>query len=117
MNTPMGFIGAMFEPCETKSQAFMTAFFMLIVAAGAVAVGYACYLYGEGMRLTLLEEQAGEFDIGDRNRGGVYQYMFVGYAAASVVGLFALLMVACAVIAPIRTCFPNARIKREDVLR
>lgn len=117
MNTPLGFIGAMFEPCESKGQALLTAFFMLVLAGGALAIGYALFQYGEGMRITLLEEQAGEYSIGRKNRGGIYQYLFFGYAGAAVVWLFGLLMLACAMIAPIRTFFPHSRKRREEVLR
>ena len=117
MNTPRGFIGAMLEPCESKGQALLTAFFMLVIAGGALAIGYALYLYGDGMRITLLEEQAGEYSIGRKNRSGIYEYMFFGYLGAAIVWLFGALMVVCALIAPVRTLFPRELKKREEVLR
>lgn len=117
MNTPMGFIGAMFEPCESKGQALLTSFCMLIVAGGAIAIGYAMFQYGEGFRVTLLEKHQGGTDYGHRQESGMYQYMLFGYASAALLALFALLMIVCAIIAPIRTLFPKDLKKRERVLR
>lgn len=117
MNTPMGFIGAIFEPCESKGQALLTSLCMLIVAGGAIAIGYAMFQYGEGFRGTLLEKYEGGTDYGHRNESGMYQYMIFGYATAAILGLFALLMIVSAIIAPLRTLFPKKLRKREEVLR
>ncbi len=118
MNTPMGFIGAMFEPCESKSQAIMTAFFMLVVAAGALAVAWVLYKFGEGARITM-----SELDISDnsyrtrRAESGVYQYMIMGYAGAAIAALVALVFILTAIIAPVRSLFPKERKQRDQVLR
>ncbi len=117
MNTPLGFIGAIFEPCESKGQALLTAACMLIVAAGAIAIGYAMFQFGEGARLTLLEAHQDGTDYGRRNESGLYQYMIIGYCVATITGLFALLMIVSAIIAPVRTLFPKELRKREEVLR
>jgi hypothetical protein len=114
VNTPLGFIGAMFEPCETKGQALLTSFCMLILAAGALAIAYPMYQFGELTRRTLLETDA---EVGATSTGPITNEVLIGYGAAGILGLFALLMIVCAIIAPIRTLFPKERSAREEVLR
>lgn len=118
MNTPMGFIGAMFEPCESKSQALLTAFFMLVVAAGALAVAWVLYKFGEGARITMAEfDTSGNGYRRNSAEGDLAMYMLAGYAGAGIAALVSLVFVLTAIIAPIRSFFPKEFGKREDVLR
>lgn len=116
VNTPLGFIGAMFEPCESKGQALVTAGCMTVLAAGGLAVAWALFHLGEGFRETIAE-----FDLGTRRgrsaEGDMAMYMLGAYAGCGIAALFALLMLTCAVIAPVRTLFPKGRTRKERVLR
>ena len=108
MNTPMGFIGAMFEPCESKAQAVLTAFFMLLVAAGALVVAWVLYKFGDSVRLTGVEYEAAQTGYpGRQTEPGLLQYMIMGYAGAAILALVALVFVLTAIIAPIRSFFPK----------
>jgi multisubunit Na+/H+ antiporter MnhB subunit len=104
----------MFEPCETKGQALLTSVCMLILAAGALAVGFAMYKFGELTRSTMLETNSESETTG---AGPITNEVLIGYGVAGVMGLLALLLITCAIIAPIRVLFPRDPDKREEVLR
>ncbi len=114
MNTPMGFIGAMFEPCDSKPQALLASVCMLVAAAILSALAYGMYQFGHLSRVTSVTmSQTGE----RYTDGSMFEQILFGYGVAAIAAMLALLLVVCAIIAPIRTFFPKEFSKREDDLR